>query len=88
MNQVSNLAVYAMVDRMLLEAHTRVSALAACMDVNDFMHVDFVYLPQCLTCAKPSSVVFVPTTIPIHDVPTVPEPICGKGTMAPLASQP
>ena len=88
MNQVSNLAVYAVVERMLLEAHTRMSALAACMDVNDFVHVDSVYLPQCSTGAEPSSVVSVPTIVPTHDVSVLPEPTCGEGTMAPPALRP
>ena len=40
-----NLAVYGVVDKVLLQAHILRSVLAATLDMNDFLHVEFVYLP-------------------------------------------
>ena len=41
-----NLAVYGVVDKVLLQAHIQRSILAATLDLNDFIHVDSVYLPE------------------------------------------
>ena len=39
-----NLAVYGVVDKVLLQAHILRSVLAASLDMNDFLHVESVYL--------------------------------------------
>ena len=41
-----NLAVYGVVDKVLLQAHILRSVLAATLDMNDFLHVEYVYLPR------------------------------------------
>ena len=41
-----NLAVYGVVDKVLLQAHILRSVLAAKLDMNDFLHVESVYLPR------------------------------------------
>ena len=41
-----NLAVYGVVDKILLQAHILRSVLAATLDMNDFLHVESVYLPR------------------------------------------
>ena len=40
-----NLAVYGVVDKVLLQKHILRSILAATLDMNDFLHVESVYLP-------------------------------------------
>ena len=41
-----NLAVYGVVDKVLLQVHILRSVLAATLDMNDFLHVESVYLPR------------------------------------------
>ena len=41
-----NLALYGVVDKVLLQAHILRSVLAATLDMNDFLHVESVYLPR------------------------------------------
>ena len=41
-----NLPVYGIMDKVLLQAHILRSVLAMLLDMNDFVHVDLVYLPQ------------------------------------------
>ena len=41
-----NLAVYGVVDKVLLQAHILRSVLAASLDMNDFVHVESVYVPR------------------------------------------
>ena len=41
-----NLVVYGVVDKVLLQAHVLRLVLAATLDMNDFLHVESVYLPQ------------------------------------------
>ena len=41
-----NLAVYGVVDKVLLQAHIQRSVLVATLDMNNFLHVESVYLPQ------------------------------------------
>ena len=64
------------------------SALTTCMDVIDFMHVNFVYLSQQSRGVGPSIGVPNFATLPTLEVPMLLEPTGGEGTMAPLASRP
>ena len=41
-----NLAVYGVVNKVLLQAHILRSVLAATLDMNDFLYVESVYLPR------------------------------------------
>ena len=41
-----NLAMYGVVDKVLLQAHILRSVLVATLDMNDFLHVESVYLPR------------------------------------------
>ena len=45
-SHIFNTTFYTIVDAMLLGAHIKRSRLAAFMDVNDFIHVHCLYLPQ------------------------------------------
>ena len=49
-----NLAVYGVVDKVLLQAHILRSVLAATLDMNDFLHVEFVYLPRSASGSGPA----------------------------------
>ena len=49
-----NLAVYGVVDKVLLQAHILRSVLAASLDINNFMHVESVYLPQSASESGPA----------------------------------
>ena len=49
-----NLAVYGVVDKVLLQAHILRSVLAAMLDMNDFLHVEFVYLPRSASGSRPA----------------------------------
>ena len=49
-----NLAVYGIVDKVLLQAHIQRSIRAAMLDLNDFMHVDSVYLPRSASGSAPA----------------------------------
>ena len=49
-----NLAVYGVVDKVLLQAHILRSVLAATLDMNDFLHVESVYLPQSASGSGPA----------------------------------
>ena len=49
-----NLAVYGVVDKVLLQAHILRSILAETLDVNDFMHVESVYLLQSASGSGPT----------------------------------
>ena len=39
-----NLDMYGVVDKMLLQAHMTRTILASLLDMNDFVHVDLLYL--------------------------------------------
>ena len=41
-----NLAVYGIVDKVLLQAHILRSVLAATLDMNDFLHAESIYLTR------------------------------------------
>ena len=41
-----NLVVYGVVDKVLLQAHIQRSVLAATLDMNNFLHVESIYLPR------------------------------------------
>ena len=47
---------------MLLEAHTRHSRLASCMDMNDFLHVSFLYNPWASRSRSESAIVIRPVS--------------------------
>ena len=49
-----NLAVYGVVDKVLLQAHILRSVLAATLDMNNFLHVEFVYLPRIASGSGPA----------------------------------
>ena len=49
-----NLAVYGIVDKVLLQAHILRSVLAATLDMNDFLHVESVYLPRIASGSGPA----------------------------------
>ena len=63
-----NLAVYGVVDKVLLQAHIQRSVLAATLDLNDFMHVDSVYLPQSASGSGPA-LQFASNLLPALDAP-------------------
>ena len=48
-----NLAVYGVVDKVLLQAHILRSVLAPTLDMNDFLHVESVYLPRSASGSGP-----------------------------------
>ena len=49
-----NLAVYGVVDKVLLQAHILRSVLAVTLDMNDFLHVESVYLPRSASGSGPA----------------------------------
>ena len=49
-----NLAVYGVMDKVLLQAHILRSVLAAMLDMNDFLHVESVYLPRSASGSGPA----------------------------------
>ena len=49
-----NLAVYGVVDKVLFQAHIQRSVLAATLDLNDFVHVESVYLPCSTSGSAPA----------------------------------
>ena len=49
-----NLAVYGVVDKVLLQAYILRLVLAATLDMNDFMHVELVYLPRSASGSGPT----------------------------------
>ena len=49
-----NLAVYGVVDKVLLQAHIQRSVLLATLDLNDFVHVESVYLLQSTSGSGPA----------------------------------
>ena len=49
-----NLAVYGVVDKVLLQAHILRSVLATTLDINDFLHVESVYLPRSASGSGPA----------------------------------
>ena len=49
-----NLAVYGVVDKVLLQAHILRLVLAATLDMNDFLHVESVYLPRSASGSGPA----------------------------------
>ena len=49
-----NLAVYGVVDKVLLQAYILRSVLAATLDMNDFLHVESVYLPRSASGSGPA----------------------------------
>ena len=71
-----NLAVYGVVDKVLLQAHILRLVLSASLDMNNFLHVESVYLLQSASGSGPalrSASDFLPTTDAPHawDRPTL-----------------
>ena len=54
MYQIINLAVYGVMDKVLLQAHILRSVLAALLDMNNFVHVESVYLPRSASRSGPA----------------------------------
>ena len=54
---------------MMLEAHTRHSRLASCMDLNDFLHVSSMYNPRASTSGSESTIVVLPVSSAATTVP-------------------
>ena len=48
-----NLALYGVVDKVLLQVHIQRSVLAAMLDMNDFLHMESIYLPRSLSGSGP-----------------------------------
>ena len=46
--------MYGIVDKVLLQAHIQRSVLVATLDLNDFVHVDLVYLPRSASGSGPA----------------------------------
>ena len=68
-SQVFNTTYYGIVDAMLLDAHVMRNRLAACMDVNDFVHVNCAYLPRASGSGSRSSIVPVPVGVASNSAP-------------------
>ena len=71
-----NLAVYGLVDKVLYQAHTLRAALAMSLDMNDFVHVDSLYLLQRASGSGPtlrSATKLLPTRVAssIQERPTI-----------------
>ena len=88
MHQVFNLVVYNVVDRILLQVHTKVSRLAMCMNVNDFVHVNSAYLLHCTRGIESSTIVPTTASMPLYELRALPQLIHGERTMAPPTSCP
>ena len=75
-----NLAVYGVVDKVLLQAHILRSILAMSLDMNNFVHVESVYLPWSASGSGPalrSASKLLPTldALPVEDYSTPPRTI-------------
>ena len=66
---VFNVTFYGIVDSMLLDAHSRLVNLASTMDIDDFNHVNYAYLPRAF--GSGSQLAF------LHEIVPVP-PIAGQ----------
>ena len=75
---------YSIVDKMLLNAHMRLSPLESAMDMNEFVHVNSTYLPQWFGVVDQA--VLVPPTIivPLGNVISPLDPFCAIVCMVPL----
>ena len=76
-----NLAVYGVVEKVLLEAHILRSVLVATLEMNDFLHVESVYLPRSASGSGPalrSASELLPTANAPHawDCPTPARTVC------------
>ena len=82
-----NLAVYGVVEKVLLQAHILKTVLAMSLDMNDFVHVDSLYL---LRTASGSGPVLCSTTelLPTRDAPSVVECPTLERTMRPPSACP
>ena len=49
-----NLAAYGVVDKVLLQAYILRSVIAATLDMNDFLHVESIYLPRSSSGSGPA----------------------------------
>ena len=82
-----NLPVYGIVDKVLLQAHILRSVLAASLDMNDFVHVESVYLPRSASGSGPA-VRFASELLPILDAPHAWDRPTPPRTMCPPSAHP
>ena len=82
-----NLAVYGVVDKMLFYVYTLRVGLAMSLDMNDFVHIDLLYLPR---SASGNGFALHCTTelLPIHAAPSVQECPSPARTMHPPSAHP
>ena len=75
-----NLAVYGVVEKVLFQAHTLKASLAMSLDMNDFVHVESLYLPR---SASGSGIALRSTTklLPTRVVPSIQEHPTSERTM-------
>ena len=71
---VFNTTFYGIVDAMLLDAHVKRNRLAASMDVNDFVHVNYAYLPWASRSESRSSIVHVSVGVASSSAPLLQAP--------------
>ena len=65
-----NLDVYGVMDKVLLQVHIQRSVLATLLDMNDFMHVESVYVPRSANGSGPA-LRFASELLPSLDAPHV-----------------
>ena len=82
-----NLAVYGVMDKVLLQAHIKRSVLAATLDVNDFVHVESVYLPRSTSGSGPA-LHSASELLPTHDAPHAWDNPTPARTMRPSPTHP
>ena len=82
-----NLAVYGVVDKVLLQAHILRSVLAATLDMNDFLHVESVYLPRSASGSGPA-LCSASNLLPVADAPHAWRSPTPTRTMRPPSAHP
>ena len=85
--QIFNLAVCGIVDKVLLQAHILRLVLAMSLDMNDFVHVESVYLPRSASGSGPA-LRFASKLLPILDAPHVKDRPTPARTMRPPSARP
>ena len=83
-----NLAVYGIVDKVLLQAHILRSVLAATLDMNDFLHVESVYLPRSASGSGPALRSASDLLPALHAPQAVRSPTPARTVSPPLAHPP
>ena len=77
-----NLAVYGVMNKVLFQAHTLKVGLAMSLDMNDFVHVDSLYLPRSASGSDPTLCSAI-ELLPTHVAPCVQEHPTLARTMRP-----